>query len=60
MPGQDDATALTRALWWAAYRRGILLMPTGMLALSTPMDGSVVGEIISILEDALSEVSGAG
>jgi glutamate-1-semialdehyde 2,1-aminomutase len=60
VPGADlgDATALTRALWWAAYRRGILLMPTGMLALSTPMDGTVVGEIISILDDALAEVSG--
>jgi glutamate-1-semialdehyde 2,1-aminomutase len=57
-PGLGDPLALARALWWAAYGRGILLMPTGMLALSTPMDGSVVEEIAGSLDDALAEISG--
>lgn len=43
---------LARTLWWSAYERGALLMPTGMMALATPMSIALVDELAEIVIDA--------
>lgn len=48
---------LHRALWWAAYRRGVLLNPTGLAALSTPMDEAVVDQLVNELAAAIEDVA---
>jgi len=41
------------AFWWAAYKRGFVLMPSGLIALSTPMNEEVVGHLAqAVLESA--------
>ena len=52
-----DVGTLHRALWWAAYERGILLNPTGLIALSTPMDGPLVERLAIDLGDAVEAVA---
>jgi glutamate-1-semialdehyde 2,1-aminomutase len=54
--GAGDAAELQRLLWWGAYRRGLLLMPTGLMALSTPMTRDVCDRIVEELAGALEEV----
>ncbi|WP_259313016.1 aspartate aminotransferase family protein [Capillimicrobium parvum] len=55
-PGDDRAT-IYRALWWAAYRRGLLLNPTGLVALSTPMEQAVADEIVDVISSAVDDVA---
>jgi glutamate-1-semialdehyde 2,1-aminomutase len=45
-----------RALWWAAYERGVLLLPNGLAALSTPMTADVVEHAVDCIADAIDEV----
>ncbi|MBS1886203.1 MAG: aminotransferase class III-fold pyridoxal phosphate-dependent enzyme [Actinobacteria bacterium] len=56
-PQADDDAARTR-LWWEAYRDGVLLSPSGVLSLSTPMDDGVVDEIAARLDASLERLSG--
>jgi glutamate-1-semialdehyde 2,1-aminomutase len=57
-PADDpDPRGRARALWWAAYNRGCLLMPTGMLSLSTAMPDDVVNRVTSTVADALDEIT---
>jgi len=51
--------AKIRKLWWAAYEREVLLMPTGLMCLSTPMDSDTVDDIVARLADASNYVSKA-
>ncbi len=57
--GEPDPAGRTRALWWAAYDRGCLLMPTGMLSLSTVMHDETVADIVATLVAALDDVHSA-
>lgn len=40
-------------LWWQAYERGLLGSPANLLSLSTPMDQSVVDDIVERLTEAV-------
>jgi glutamate-1-semialdehyde 2,1-aminomutase len=48
---------LQRALWWAAYGRGLLLNPTGLIAMSTPMDRGIVDQVAADLVAAVTDVA---
>jgi hypothetical protein len=41
---RDNETSghLSRALWWESFRRGILMVPTGPMAASTPMGEALI------------------
>ena len=52
----SSAVDATRRLWWAAYERGLLMMPTGKLAINAAMDDNAVGEIAARTLDALDEI----
>jgi glutamate-1-semialdehyde 2,1-aminomutase len=54
-PHRSDAAK--RALFWAAYRRGLLLSGSGTLSLSTPMNRSVVDEAAKRLGAAIAELT---
>jgi glutamate-1-semialdehyde 2,1-aminomutase len=54
--GGDEDSELHRLVWWTAYRRGLLLMPTGLMALSTPMTRSVCDRVVEELAGVLGEV----
>lgn len=45
------------ALWWAAYERGVLMTPNALLALSTPMDDAVTGQLTDRVADAVHAVT---
>lgn len=47
------------ALWWAAYERGVLMTPNALLALSTPMDEAVIGQLTDRVADAVRAVATA-
>lgn len=51
------ANDVRRALWWAAYERGLLLSQATGVALSTPMNDEVVQDISDRLVDALLSVA---
>lgn len=53
--GQDAAQAW--ALWWASYRRGVLITPSGLMALSTPMAADIVEHSMHRVGEALVEIS---
>lgn len=48
---------LQRALWWAAYGRGVLLNPTGLAALSTALDDEAVAQATQALAAAIADVA---
>lgn len=50
-------TDVRRALWWAAYERGLLLSQATGVALSTPMSADVVNDVSDRLVDAILSVS---
>jgi glutamate-1-semialdehyde 2,1-aminomutase len=56
--GGEELGTLHRALWWAAYERDVLLNPTGLAALSTPMDAAVVDSLADRLGEAIEAVAG--
>jgi glutamate-1-semialdehyde 2,1-aminomutase len=51
-----DVAALQLELWWAAYRRGVLLMPNGLAAVSTVIDDALMDDVITRLVEAMSAV----
>lgn len=53
----EEVGTLHRALWWAGYERGVLLNPTGLAALSTPMDEPVAEQLATDLADAIADVA---
>jgi glutamate-1-semialdehyde 2,1-aminomutase len=53
---QSVDKATQRAIWWAAYERGLLLSQHTVAALSTPMDRGVVEDIAERLVDAVLTV----
>jgi glutamate-1-semialdehyde 2,1-aminomutase len=55
-PVTSSGRDLHRALWWAAYQRGLLLMPTGLISLSTPMSAAVCDRVVEELAAAVEEV----
>jgi glutamate-1-semialdehyde 2,1-aminomutase len=55
-----DPTAAARALWWAAYDHGVLMMPTGLMALSAAMDDGTVDEIRDAVTAAAATVDAGG
>lgn len=60
--GLDDPALVVesqRRLWWAAYERGVLIAKHGVAALSTPMDVSIVDQVVDALADAVSVVTKA-
>ncbi len=56
--GGDDLGTLHRALWWAAYERDVLLNPTGLIALSTPIDAAVADTLADRLGEAVEAIAG--
>jgi len=52
-PERSASLPTRHAFWWAAYQRGFVLMPSGLMALSTPMNEEVVGRLAqAVLESA--------
>lgn len=47
----DESTQ--HRLWWETYNRGLLGSPANLLSLSTPMDQSVVDDLVDRLADAV-------
>jgi glutamate-1-semialdehyde 2,1-aminomutase len=45
------------ALWWAAYRRGFVLMPSGLMSLSSPMNEEVVGRLVEAVLESVEEAA---
>jgi glutamate-1-semialdehyde 2,1-aminomutase len=54
--GTLSATAY-RDLWWAAFNRGILLTPSGLMTVSTPMSEDTVSAAADAMLDAIGEVA---
>lgn len=52
------ATDVRRAIWWAAYERGLLLSQAVGVAISTPMNPDVVDDLVDRFADALLSVVG--
>jgi glutamate-1-semialdehyde 2,1-aminomutase len=50
------ANELHLKLWWAAYERGVLLLPNGLGAISTPMGADVVEHAVDRIADAIDQV----
>jgi glutamate-1-semialdehyde 2,1-aminomutase len=48
--------ALAHSLWWAAYRRSVLITPNGTLSVSTPMTEQVIDRAVELLGEALSDL----
>ena len=55
IPASGDAKGRVHALWWAAYERGVLLMPTGAFCVSTPMSPETVESAAESLAAALAD-----
>lgn len=47
-------------LYWTAYEAGVLIMPTALLALSTPMTEEVVIDAIDKVSEAVARVAAEG
>jgi glutamate-1-semialdehyde 2,1-aminomutase len=60
LPADGPNTATSRRLWWASYRRGLLIMPTGLASLSTVMTADVVEHAMHRLGEAVLEVASDG
>lgn len=45
------------ALWWAACERGVLLIPNGLAAISTPMTAAVIDDALERLVEAVRSIS---
>jgi glutamate-1-semialdehyde 2,1-aminomutase len=43
-------------LWWLLYGKGVLIAPTGLIALSTPMTQTHVDQIAEIISTSFSEL----
>lgn len=56
-PDPGRSKAAQSALWWAAYECGVLLGQNGTGSLSTPMDSSVVNDVVAALEQAVKTVA---
>lgn len=58
----SEAKERQRQLFWAAYEAGVLVMPTGLMALSTPMTEEIVKEAVDrvALSIAGLELEGEG
>ena len=52
------ATEVRRAIWWAAYERGLLLSQAIGVAISTPMSPEVVDDMTDRFADAVLSVLG--
>lgn len=50
-----ESAALQRKLWWSAYGRGVLLIQSGFMALSTAMDEHLVIDSIDRVADSVEE-----
>lgn len=50
-----DST-LQQRLWWAVFKRGAVLSSANLAALSTPMNGAVVSQLVEILAAAVQAV----
>lgn len=53
---EGDATLARRNLWWAAYKRGVLMTPGGLMSLSTPMTEQDLRTAADGIGAALSEL----
>ena len=56
-PDHGASAPTAHAFWWAAYRRGFVLMPSGLMALSTPMDEQVVDDLAEAILEAAAEAA---
>ena len=43
-------------LWWLLYGKGVLVAPTGLIALSTPMTQVHVDQIAEVIVSTFSEM----
>jgi glutamate-1-semialdehyde 2,1-aminomutase len=43
-------------LWWLLYEKGVLVAPTGLIALSTPMNQTHVDQIAKVIASSFSEM----
>jgi glutamate-1-semialdehyde 2,1-aminomutase len=43
-------------LWWLLYEKGVLVAPTGLIALSTPMTQTHVDQIANVIVSSFSEM----
>lgn len=60
-PETSDSREVATAFWWALYDRGVISTPSGLMSLSTPMNGETVDAIASaVIEAAMHVTAGAG
>lgn len=59
-PAEDDTAERRRAMWWQAYRHGVLLSTSGVVCLSTPMDESVLDEVADRLQASFESLEHLG
>lgn len=59
IPSGDAAAQAeqTRALWWGCYERNVLLNPSGLVALSTPLTGELVDYAVAAIAAAAEDVA---
>lgn len=51
-----DAGPAQARLWWALYRRGVLIVPNGLMAISTVMDGETIDVVVEAFRGAVADV----
>jgi len=56
-PEGEGAVPARQAFWWAAHRRGFVLMPSGLMALSSPMSEEVVARLGEAVLESSEEVA---
>ncbi|NLT04808.1 MAG: aminotransferase class III-fold pyridoxal phosphate-dependent enzyme, partial [Solirubrobacterales bacterium] len=56
-PDGESPGALQLAVWWASYERGVLLNPTGLIALTTPLDEPLVDDAAARVAEAVEAVA---
>lgn len=58
-PDGDQMSCARRQLqvWWEAYLRGVLLTPQALATVSSPMDESVLADVVERLSDAIAAVA---
>jgi glutamate-1-semialdehyde 2,1-aminomutase len=52
--GAPLTSELQQKVWWAAYDRGLLISPSNLGALSSPMNARVVEDLVDRLADAVA------
>lgn len=51
-----SSTDVLESLWWQCWDRGVLIMPTGLMALSTPMTETDIQSATDVISEACSSI----